>query len=393
MTDEQNDSPAFRLRPRRSAPKSYYAVRLEYSANPAAFIRERPRPKRKAFTQKSGSNSTHLSGKVTASGHSKPNVITREEREQEEKRLLLHRDISESITTNIMISPFMQRLQIDELEPDSIYEHNYITLKIEEVEQSHNRRLLSCSCVGVENHDTVYAITVKLHNEYADTDIVKEGKILSITKFRTSSLHSSYDEQGGSESNRLSNHAQQATSHNIANKSCMNSGKLSPSMATQSQEESTPVQIPSPTSTSIKIETHDYRGRPSPSSSVTPSDHEFSSHTTPRKPKCEADKTETGHTILLPFYIIVKYDELVERSTSNSNKGASLAIARSASPIGSASVYRRPVIPFISVSDMIEQPIEPYVEICPSSPGSCEVDRNHDDENQESKKVKFTATV
>lgn len=312
MSEEQNDSPAFRLRPRRSAPKSYYAVRLEYSANPAAFIRERPRPKRKAFTQKTGSNSTHPAGKVATTGSAKPNVMSKEEREREERRLLLHRDISESITTNTMISPFIQRLTIDELEPDSLYEHNYITLRIKKVEQSHNRRLISCDCIEIDGEtNATHAVSVKLHNEYADVDILKEGKILSITKFRTG-----------------------------------------PHMATIDDESSL------------------VRGN--------------------------------EHMITLPFTVIVKYDELVERSTSNSNKGAisaatttTTAIARSASPSG-ASVNRRPVIPFISVSDMIEQPEEPFVEMCPSSPSrSSEVERiNDESENQqESKKVKFTATV
>lgn len=313
MSEEQNDSPAFRLRPRRSAPKSYYAVRLEYSANPAAFIRERPRPKRKAFTQKTGSNSTHPAGKVATTASARPNVMSKEEREREEKRLLLHRDISESITTNTMISPFIQRLAISELEPDSLYEHNYITLRILEVEQSQNRRLISCHCTEVDaNSNTAHAVVVKLHNEYANVDILKEGKILSITKFRTSPQGASSEDE-----------------------SCL-----------ESTDE---------------------------------------------------------HRITLPFNVIVRYDELVERSTSNSNKGALLstsptttAIGRSTSPSGGASVNRRPVIPFISVSDMIEQPEEPFVELCPSSPTrSDEVERiNDESENQqESKKVKFTATV
>lgn len=184
MSEEQNDSPAFRLRPRRAAPKSYYTVRLEYSANPAAFIRERPRSstKRRVFKQKSGSNTTK-----GALNH--PTVISKEEREREEKRISLLRDTSQSITTDTPLSPFMQRLQMNELEPDSVYEHNYITLRIKEVElPDANSRLLICACNTVDQFPSEYSIKVELYSDYADTSLIKKGKIINVAKFKTGPL-------------------------------------------------------------------------------------------------------------------------------------------------------------------------------------------------------------
>lgn len=321
MSEEQNDSPAFRLRPRRAAPKSYYTVRLEYSANPAAFIRERPRTstKRKVFTQKSGSNSTKAaynqsSGDIALKLAIK---VSKEEREREQRRISLRRSISESITSNMMISPFMQRLQLDELEPNTIYEHNYITLKIIGVEKFASDRLLYCYCC--DNATEQLGVIVSLYGLYAECPLVKPGKLISIAKFKTSlKQDGEYKIQG---------------------------------------EDDSPT-IP-----------------------------------------------------VLPFHVIVRCDELAdERSNSYSGRGSPSSAATAAAAAARLAVVEasgsssKPnsegvkqttndhnMIPFISITDMIEEPVEPFVEMLPSSPMT-QTDLNNDDhENQNAKKVEFAA--
>lgn len=190
MAEEQNDSPAFRLRPRRAAPKSYYTVRLEYSANPAAFIRERPRgsggSKRKVLTRKTGSNATKAAANQLASlANIRPAAVSKEEQELDERRMKLHRGVSESITSDTIISPFLERLELEDLEPDSVYEHNYITLRIKEVEQSDDSKALNCVCSSTDGLPSGCRVNVCLHDEYANQSLVKPDKIISIAKFRT----------------------------------------------------------------------------------------------------------------------------------------------------------------------------------------------------------------
>lgn len=314
MSEEQNDSPAFRLRPRRAEPKSYYTVRLEYSANPAAFTREKPRSntKRKALSQKtSASYSKTKSGKIahydyagggqlaattmTLATPPKPIVISKEELEQEERRKRLQREIAESITTDVMISPFIQRLELDELKADSVYDQNYITLKIKNVERykQSNERHLVCKCCGTHDSMTKLYLNVHLFDEYASDSLVKAEKMINVAKFRTSgpTLVSDNNNDGGD------------------------------------------------------------RGGGDPGINW------------------------------IGFDVIVKYDGKEPKAG------------------------HRPLIPFVSITDMIEKPTEPFVEMSPPSPiveitpsGNNNINRYHhhqndDDENHESKKVKFTANT
>lgn len=201
MSEESNDSPAFRLRPRRSAPKSYYAVRLEYSANPAAFIRERPRTssKRKVFSQKPpATNQT----RVNQTGQSCSKLAsTKEEQERDERRNSLRRSITDSITTGTLVSPFLQRFGLDKLEPNKLYEYEYVTLLIKQVNESIScsqpeRRMLTCLCQDVDIHDAERLgklINVELYDEYADSTLVKPGKMISIAKFRSLAINPSAD--------------------------------------------------------------------------------------------------------------------------------------------------------------------------------------------------------
>ena len=128
--EETNDSPAFRLRPR-AEPKSYYTIRLEYSANPAAFTRERPRSaKRRSVSSShrtsysrsknhgsSGSNGRYSSTSTAAqrnllndrfpsrqASEQAPHAPTKEELEREERRKQLQREIAQSITKDLFIS-------------------------------------------------------------------------------------------------------------------------------------------------------------------------------------------------------------------------------------------------------------------------------------------------
>lgn len=389
MSEEQNDSPAFRLRPRRAAPKSYYTVRLEYSANPAAFIRERPRTssKLRVFSRKTGStNATTGSGLNQGPAQLKPAAPSKEEQEREERRMMLHRDSASSITTDTMISPFMQRLHLDELEPDSVYEHNYITLKIKQVEQSSNGRLLICLCQSIDSPNK--RINVRLYNEYADTSLVKPEKIMSIAKFRTGPVID--NEPNAPKDNNNIDSPLYLNPHNNGH-TIAASNKLI--QIAQAQHTSTRGE--SSRSPSVKSETEEAHrsisrasdsteplGRQTPSPSVSPS---------------------MGLSNLVPFHVIVRFDELVARATSNSNRSNSMqGVASGSSGVatsGSPSVSRRPLVPFVSItSDMIEQPEEPYVEMSPPSPEATSnrpIGNNRrivdDHENVDVKKVKFTA--
>lgn len=361
MSEEQNDSPAFRLRPRRAAPKSYYTVRLEYSANPAAFIRERPRSnnKRKVFTQKSGSNSTKTpSFQNIGDTNLLLNVVSKEEKEREARRVLLRRDIRESITTNTKISPFMQRIDLDELKADSDYEHNYITLRLkscfEKVDQD-DSQILYCLAHGIDKSSIQQHVTIKLYNEYADSRLIQRGKMISIGKFRTSPI-------GGQ--NRTFETTNDGSE--IADITC------APDAET-------------------------FTGNRS--NQTAQSDNNSEIKTSLNSIKSGDFKTSTSTEVpsklnILPFHIIVKCDDTYIA------KGPSLPTTSSSIR---TSLNRRLLMPFISITDMIEQPIEPFVEMstssCDQADAITELDNvnpkyiDHDHENQDAKKVKFTANV
>lgn len=370
MSEEQkDDSPAFRLRPRRAEPKSYYTVRLEYSANPAAFTRERPRAtsgasRRRTVSQKSsGSYSKSKQNKTAqattrydysagqqATPVKKPLVVSIEELEREERRLQLQREIAQSITTDTMISPFIQRLELDQLKPNLVYAQNYITLKIKKIERKsqqhhhhhHNNsnnssnnhdgqaksRHLVCKCheIGSDsNSDTTNIhLNVHLFNEYADESLVKVDKIINIAKFRTGPA--------------------------ISTTTISSSSSSSPS-------------------------------------SLTPDN----SNKQTSNEECFGDDSSVRWA---NFDVIVRYDD----------ESASPSSLRSSPSVANGGGDGRPLIPFVTINDMIEKPTEPYVEMSPPSPislgsamsgsappGNRQQQQNLDHENQESKKVKFTA--
>lgn len=369
MSEEQNDSPAFRLRPRRAAPKSYYTVRLEYSANPAAFIRERPRSnnKRKVFTQKSGSNSTKTASFQNIGDSSLLlNVVSKEEKEREARRALLRRDIRESITTNTKISPFMQRVDLDELEADSVYEHNYITLRLKAVEKvdKDDSQILCCLAHGIDKSSAEQFVTIKLYNEYADAKLIQRGKMISIGKFRTSPLREQNTESNSDDSEMAEITYTQTDIGTFAGNRSNQTAQLDSNSETKQ----------------------------SPNNSIKSGDFKNSSQS-----------GVSSKLKLLPFHIIVRYDEVVERVTPSAN----IARGGSSTPTSSSSMKtslsRRLLMPFISITDMIEQPIEPFVEMssssCDQSNATTEQDNvksnyvDHDHENQDAKKVKFTANV
>lgn len=286
MSDETNDSPAFRLRPRRAEPKSYYTVRLEYSANPAAFTRERPRlvgAKRRAPSQRSSApGSSYSRTKQTKTGGynyghlvqttaglpqvPKQAVVTKEDLERENRRKQLQREIAESITQDTMISPFMERIQASELEADSVYEENYISLKIKHVDHTNEKKHLVCRChtMDIDEESPVLYVNVHLHGDYASTSLLKNGKIINIGKFKTGPARPT---RGGG---------------------------------------------------------GDMIG----------------------------DISEISDNDWVGFDVIVKYDE--QRKTSNLS----------------------PLIPFVSITDMIEKPTEPFVEMAPPSPQSAATQLN-----------------
>lgn len=206
MSDEGgNDSPAFRLRPRQAAPKSYYTVRLEFSGNPASFIRDRS----KGNKRKSGGSAVKNANNIKKACNS--NIIKiKEERKYDEKRLQMRRETKRSITTDTPLSPFLEQIHISELQPNSTYEHNYISLDILKVVQSNEAPLLTCLCQARSDPgdsddasmNSTYQIYVTLYDEYSDVSKVRPGKSISIAKFRTSSKLEIEDEHD-SPSNKL----------------------------------------------------------------------------------------------------------------------------------------------------------------------------------------------
>jgi hypothetical protein len=323
MSEKPNDSPAFRLRPR-AEPKSYYSIRLEYSANPAAFTRERPRSniakKRSSSNKSSYSRAKQQSNKLTAAAQSVlrhdnyapvstlppiklENVLSKEDIEREERRKQLRRDTSRSITTDTMISPFMQRLSVDELKPSKVYDQNYITLKIEKVTREQQagdaRACVMCQCSTVSFDDEADdddddikpsgIINVRLYDEYADEKLLEVGKILNIAKFKTGS-----DRPTG-------NHAGEPADNNLK---------------------------------------------------------------------------------WYNFDVIVGYDEIDSAALASPPPFPSLPItpplpSPSTTMNGGANQRKMPLIPFVSITSMIEQPTEPFVEMAPPSPPSLPNKKDH----------------
>lgn len=217
---DDQDSPAFRLRPRRGPPKSYFEVKLEYqtpTSSTQIANRNSNKPKATKKNKLPNQHPTTSSNKDDA-----PKVIAsyqqgelklrlrleREERQWEEKRRKLVRDRANSITINSSMSPFMERLPLNEIQASRIYPYNYILLKVNKAEQvdSHHERRLECICEA--HHDdhsssleqfnvidqildqemTALGVNVLLYEEYSNLNLIKPGKILGIGKFRTGSL-------------------------------------------------------------------------------------------------------------------------------------------------------------------------------------------------------------
>lgn len=342
MADKPNDSPAFRLRPR-SEPKSYYTIRLEYSANPAAFTRERPRSsltkRRGAKSSYSKSKSRKHGGKAAATvataapGASqgqaeagqvvRANVMSKEEVEREEKRKQLQRELSQSISNTNMISPFLQRLELEQLKHSSVYELNYVTMRIESItrlkqaadspstttttttpgtaQQSASQGgHLICRCSSTDDaagadedandqsagSKKLY-LNVHLYNEFARDDLVKVGKIMSVAKFRTGPPRARLD----------------ATPPPTTR--AANGGSAAPALA-----------------------------------AAVDDDDELS------------NGERAGQQ--LDFDVIVRYDG---SNPSNQTGAASGSAAK-----------KRPLIPYVCITDMIEEPTDPYVDAPLPSP-------------------------
>lgn len=181
-SEEQNDSPAFRLRPRQAAPKSYFAVRLDFSGSPRSFARSRT-SKRKGSssnnqnsTNSGGGRNSNNNSKLASNNYNSNATVTSNnsnnsnkrycqqtssqyhqqqlqaiqlQREQEEirrredKRLALRREAAKSIAIDTPISPFLERLHLDDLTENQIYEHYYISLRILKVIRYNNHNNIS----------------------------------------------------------------------------------------------------------------------------------------------------------------------------------------------------------------------------------------------------------
>lgn len=190
--EEQNDSPAFRLRPRQAAPKSYFAVRLDFSGSPRSFAR--PRTSKRKTSTSNNPNSTNSNTRYSTNNNNYNQYSTEEaannsssnnhkrycqqtssqqqqhlanqlQREQEEtkrkedKRLALRREVPKCIAINTPISPFLERLHLDDLEENQIYEHNYISLKILKIIRNYNN-----------NHSDNYNSSIKQDTNHQHRD-------------------------------------------------------------------------------------------------------------------------------------------------------------------------------------------------------------------------------
>lgn len=243
------------------------------------------------------------------------NVVSKEDIEREERRKQLRREISQSITTDTMISPFMQRLSIEELKPSAIYDQNYITLRIEKVTPMQRAEggaggashvVCKCSRVSLEDEtdddddddgddekNSTTFINVHLYDEYANESLLKVGKILNVAKFKTGP-----DTPTG-------NHA--------------DSGHVGP----------------------------------------------------------PPDDARWVH-----FDVIVRYtdDSAGKAAGSSLLAPPPMAPTQSSSEVAASSgssQLKAPMIPFVSITDMIEQPIEPFVEMPPPSPPPQLPNRDH----------------
>lgn len=380
MSEEQNDSPAFRLRPRRSAPKSYYAVRLEYSANPAAFIRERPRTssKRKVFSQKpQASNQTRVN--QTGQSCSQLASLTKEEQDRDERRRLLRRNIADSITTGTLVSPFLQRLDLGELEPSSTYEHNYVTLMIKQVNavsliQPNTGKVLSCLCQDVDTNLTDKpgkSVKVEMYDEYADSSLVRSGKMISIAKFSTSPVRRDGDIQSFVNTDTTT----------------------STTTAAADDDDLKPTTNPTlPFTVIVRFDEHSVEQQQLLQHHHHQQATRSRSNSTNRS---SSQSTASGSTT----------NNNSTSTTNNNNYNNSNQTDKSPE-------RGQPLVPFISITEMIEQPIDPYVEMMPSpnanNGGNGVVatskygnrDDHHNqiddgvhggDENHDTKKLKFTA--
>lgn len=271
------DSPASRLRPRSGAPKSYYEIRLEYSANPAAFTRERPR---NLTRQKGFSTKTRVRPVTTTASHQHDSKRARERAKKlEEKRANFRRDRASSITSNAQMSPFMERILVNELKPSKIYSQNYIVLQIKQVELAKHATpkgyssVATCMCEsidhlsteGVDNSNQLQKVKLLLYDEYSNETLLKPNKYIGVGKFKTGPL-----------------------------------------------DESAP----------IKLQDHQQSNKKQ--STVSPKD---------------------SAKQLLPYSVIAQYDENCLVGTN-----------------------KIPLMPFVNITDMIEQPSEPYVEMSPPTP-------------------------
>lgn len=131
-----NDSPAFRLRPRRSTPRSNSGSAKKLSSGSLIFSRLRSQQHQTPATRPTSSAKRNLfsSNELTGGADDNDELDTHNgETDNINKRTDLKRDIIDSITTDVLISPFMQRISVVDLKPNLKYEHNYITLQVKEV--------------------------------------------------------------------------------------------------------------------------------------------------------------------------------------------------------------------------------------------------------------------
>lgn len=195
-SDTEHDCPAFRLRPRRSTPKPNPSPGKRFShftamMNRLKYLKDGSDVKRKLMFNKQ---------KVYPSTFNSEELFIN-------TRIIPPRSPSCSITEDIFVSPFAQKISPLELEADKEYGANYLSLKIifkEDIEVNDERMLkLIATDVNIDddgeaststgNNEVKRKIAIYLYGSYINCRAEK-NKVINIVKFITQSKLEEFDE-------------------------------------------------------------------------------------------------------------------------------------------------------------------------------------------------------
>lgn len=203
----EKDSPAFRLRPRRSTstpltPSPSNSSPTKRLSTLSAMMRKQALVKRKlVFNVHKTYPSSNIGAEIS-----------------EPTRLVPPRSPSMSIKEETFISAFFERITVNEVEADREYKDNYLTLRIvsrEDVKSSEDDEILKLTATQVADDDKSEHVAKKqkkspvkesssspkvdiyLHGSYVNCK-AETGKIINVAKFKTQARETSNDSEGKS---------------------------------------------------------------------------------------------------------------------------------------------------------------------------------------------------